>query len=650
MKFEPQIKNTLVVFLINFIDQNNVLPANDRLLELLEKFWDIDHLSSDDYRFTEARGNIQQHMINNDDWTSRELFTSKLKLSNLDDEQIVLFIKEVFVFIPSETSDDFIRGLSLCLTDYFIIMQEDNPISQRSEIRLTEKQNFIATPINITENKIPIYKPDAEIKIYPCFSLLYDNWDDYSNKTTFYLQYHPSQNESISLYAIKIMKIGVKKTLNVLDDMFYSLLDDYCSLGQSEEFYETLFKILERNEAYNFLYAVKDAAFFPTVHEKFTNDEIFNASLIRNSEVERLCRTAKIITSGNNVSEYYKFLYGYNPPYSDETINIPFNFESDPKKIIQNRVIALIGKNGAGKTQLLSQLVNDLHNKNWKQFNSKELIFSKIFTISYSIFDRFRIPSPNAEFNYVYCGLKKNENSFFSNREIDELIKQSFEKLVERNELQDKWYKILLSFIDKSQLDLIIKHEEIKSEFDGEKISEENEVIITGWEEFFKTLSSGQSIMLNVMTRLLSEIRYDSLILFDEPETHLHPNAISELISIIFDVVNQFESFCIISTHSPIIIQQMRAENVLTLERDGKICNVSSPSNDTFGENLTCITEDIFGNISIPKHFVGKIKELIDSGLNLEKIKNELKSKDLNLSLNAELYINTFYTKLHEKS
>lgn len=647
---DQNTKNTLLTFLIDFIDQNNVLPNDERLLELLEKFWNIDHLPSDDHRFTEARGNIWQHMINNGDWTSRELFTSKLKLSNLNDEQIVSFIKEVFVFISSEASDDFIYRLSLCLKDYFIIEKVDNPILQRSEIRLTEKQSFLATPINITENKIPIYKPEAKIEIYPCFSLTYDNWDDYSNKTTFYLQYLPSRDQEIYLYKIKIMKIGVKNTLEALDDIFYSLSNDYCSLGQSKDFYGILFDNLDSKDAYNFLYAIKDAAFFPMIHERFANDKIFNASLIRNSEIERLCRTAKIEISGKDISEYYKFLYSYRPPYSKEIINIPFNFDPDPKKAIQNRVIALIGKNGAGKTQLLSQLVNDMHSKNRQKFNDQELIFSKIFTISYSIFDRFRIPTPNAEFNYIYCGLKKTENSFLSHQEIDEIIKQSFEKLVKRNELKDKWYNILLSFINKSQIDLIIKHTEIKMVGNNQIIKEKNEIITDGWEKFFKTLSSGQSIMLNVMSKLLSEIRYDSLIMFDEPETHLHPNIISELISIIFDIVNQFESFCIISTHSPIIIQQIRAENILILERDGNICNVSSPSNDTFGENLTSITEDIFGNVSIPKYFLEKIKALISDGCSLEEIKKALKSNNLNLSLNTELYINAFYVKYHEKS
>ena len=42
-------------------------------------------------------------------------------------------------------------------------------------------------------------------------------------------------------------------------------------------------------------------------------------------------------------------------------------------------------------------------------------------------------------------------------------------------------------------------------------------------------ISSGQSTLMYVFCDIVSNIRYDSLLLFDEPETHLHPNAITAL-------------------------------------------------------------------------------------------------------------------------
>ena len=48
--------------------------------------------------------------------------------------------------------------------------------------------------------------------------------------------------------------------------------------------------------------------------------------------------------------------------------------------------------------------------------------------------------------------------------------------------------------------------------------------------KLFDRLSSGERIMVYLWSQLVAYIRFDTLILFDEPETHLHPNAISELL------------------------------------------------------------------------------------------------------------------------
>ena len=89
------------------------------------------------------------------------------------------------------------------------------------------------------------------------------------------------------------------------------------------------------------------------------------------------------------------------------------------------------------------------------------------------------------------------------------------------------------------------------------------------------------------------------MILFDEPETHLHPNAISSLLNTIFRLVKRFESFCIIATHSPLIIQEIPARNIFIIERENNIAFVRELERESFGENLTVITQDIFGNKEI---------------------------------------------------
>ena len=96
-----------------------------------------------------------------------------------------------------------------------------------------------------------------------------------------------------------------------------------------------------------------------------------------------------------------------------------------------------------------------------------------------------------------------------------------------------------------------------------------------------------------MLSELIAQIRTNSLILFDEPETHLHPNAITELMNSLLDLVKRYDSFCIIATHSPIVIQSLQSRDVLVVVREENDISVRNLEKESFGENLTVITEDI---------------------------------------------------------
>ena len=132
--------------------------------------------------------------------------------------------------------------------------------------------------------------------------------------------------------------------------------------------------------------------------------------------------------------------------------------------------------------------------------------------------------------------------------------------LIKTKKLEYLWYDILRNFIVPEILDIAFSRRKSllpDSIFDESKFN-----------EIYTILSSGQSIILFMISEIISQIRYDSLILFDEPETHLHPNAISSLLNTIFRLVKRFESFCIIATHSPLIIQEIPARNIFIIERE----------------------------------------------------------------------------------
>ena len=101
----------------------------------------------------------------------------------------------------------------------------------------------------------------------------------------------------------------------------------------------------------------------------------------------------------------------------------------------------------------------------------------------------------------------------------------------------------------------------------------------------------------------MAEIKDNSLLLFDEPETHLHPNAISNLITALYEILSKFNSFCIVATHSPMIIQEVSSKCVFILRRIDDCLEINKPNYETFAESITTITDDIFGNRQVGRYY-----------------------------------------------
>lgn len=122
---------------------------------------------------------------------------------------------------------------------------------------------------------------------------------------------------------------------------------------------------------------------------------------------------------------------------------------------------------------------------------------------------------------------------------------------------------------------------------------------------------------------------------------HLHANAITKLIRIIFEICNEFKSACIVATHSAVILQELLARNVIVVEQDAETKEpyVRGMNTETLGENLTTITEDVFGRSSIDKHYGYVIQEMIRKGLDGEQIEQILKTEGLPMSMNLYMYI-----------
>ncbi|ODB38147.1 hypothetical protein A9L43_20640 [Pseudomonas mosselii] len=113
--------------------------------------------------------------------------------------------------------------------------------------------------------------------------------------------------------------------------------------------------------------------------------------------------------------------------------------------------------------------------------------------------------------------------------------------------------------------------------------------------KLFMEWSTGHKIALHVIASLVANARPKSLVLFDEPEAHLHPPLMAALIHAVRVVLADVNAFCIVATHSPVMLQETLARHVRYVSRNGSKITVEQPKLETFGENIGILSYDSFG-------------------------------------------------------
>lgn len=642
MKNLQLAKNIKIEILKLLAQQEEKLFKKMDPLEFFDSILNLRAMPSTDNRYKDAKGDFTQHYINNNDWTLEEILFDRYDFINSDENFFNLLNLVVSPTINTTDEDVkfFYYSLNPILNSYSIEYRlkdiNDNGISIY-ELDVLDSENQFK---DIVDNHTPIFvNKDKDINIikklnenHSAYILLNPTtWDDYSSKNQFTLsvQY---KGKHTTLGLLKIISIDSKSTTLSLPYHFTKLGKEYCSLGEKIDYYKNI-KNFFGNHYLTILKAFNDVAFFPQISESFENSLDFKNSLIRFDGQEQLMRQARYIIDNYDLSNLYSFEYLYKPSYSNDidALKIPFNFNDN--SILPDRIYALIGENGVGKTQLVSKLPIDLANHVLDTFTPRIPLFSKVIAVSYSVFDDFKIPESSSKINYVYCGLRQERNDkkyTLTKGDLKERFFNSIQKVQESKRF-DSWCEIVENFFPNNIVDQWKIWNE--SEF-------EYELSITEFSNSLNKFSSGQSIFVFILTEILANIRYDSLIIFDEPETHLHPNAISQLINSIHLLVRKFQSYCIIATHSPIIVQGILSKNVYIIRNENNVLSAKHPSIETFGENLTKITDDIFGARETTSQFKNELQILINKGYSYNEIINLLKTNNVPLSLNLTVLLN----------
>lgn len=615
------------------------------VLNLISSLWNVYQSPStgEDSRYNILGDEIDKHYFMNDDWTQDKLYLSVLHI--LDDEQKLLHFVEGLINLHSD--DAIIEDLQKILEDenYQIVNDDGRLVICLKEndlaLEVDKKIPFIRCKSNVTYYS-DFDEEDIEApREYECFMLTFNNrWNDYSFCTWFRL-YYKKGDKIDSIGQLKIMKREVKDTSEVLPNKFYRLDTDYCSLGCNLEYYSNMYRLF-RDKAYVYLGELRDAALYGHIQEQFEKSSLFTSSLLRTNAAERALREGRFYVYGRNMEQAYSFVYHYDPRYDKEKespvdINFDFKYECEPYR----RVIGLIGENGVGKSTLLNDIVKSFISKDKSAFLSLPPIMSKIMVMSFSPFDKFPPVPTDYTVEYHYCGLLKNESELYSQEEQIATFKRILARIIKRgsaDHLRRKWRRIMTAVIDKDTIDDFFD--------DNDNLKNKN------IDDFCQNMSSGESIYVYSLTEILANIRYDTLLLFDEPEQHLHPHAITVLMKAIYDVLEEFESYAIIATHSPLIVREMVSDNVYTLERIDKVLSVAKIGIECFGEDVSVLSDVIFKNMSDGKkyeHFVESVAKECD--YNYAKIVERLKGAHNKLGMSMRLLIQTVIDRnTHEKA
>jgi ABC-type transport system involved in cytochrome c biogenesis ATPase subunit len=437
--------------------------------------------------------------------------------------------------------------------------------------------------------------------------LLYDNWNDYAYRTTFSLTVFDESGKEHEIGGVKIASAGMDNSAPVTDrsysvslpsSPFEKLGSQYFSLGMSEEYYGNLGKLsTSLKEA--ILVALRDMAFDENIWEKFRSEDVTRISLLRGTSENTVKDQYRRILGGGAVLTEFRFQFKVPTPVDGETYDIEFRVDPYSHEPPTN-VHAIIGRNGCGKTFLLRHISESMIKASspfrWEKredADERESISGMVF-VSFSPFDRLHTEIFPGTDTMPFPVSRVSLHERGSNTEVhvktpDELIEEIVKSVSECAVLDryERWQKIVgILHSDPGFAD---------HNFAGLELLERRKIRKKRLSELCEGLSSGHKIVLLTLSRLVQSTSEKSLVLIDEPETHLHPPLLSSFVRAVSEIMLDRNGVAIFATHSPVVLQEVAQKCVWKLERFGSTIVAHRPEIETFGENIGVLTREVFG-------------------------------------------------------
>lgn len=397
-----------------------------------------------------------------------------------------------------------------------------------------------------------------------CF-LITDNWDDYSYKTAFSLVYLDGDGNRHDVGTIKIMRRGMTHGYTQIEDNFAALDSEYASLGQSQEYYENLLAI-DETDRIAILEALRDVVWNNDIFTAFKDEGAFETSLLRSISARELI---KLRTIAHEQATLTPFHFRYQFPEAEDAV---IEVEVTPEAIPPTNIHAVIGRNGVGKTTLLSSISTLLRGRRRRALGRLTFVsdndessgddgFANLITVAFSAFDEFDPPIANegtaTGLQYAYIGLKKtvrlkSGRSESRNKTTADLRSDFVASTLKclRSSRKPRW-RAAMNVLESDPLFAALQLQRLA---DLPQDDLEDEAIA-----LFDAASSGHKIVLLTMSRLVELVSERTLVLIDEPEAHLHPPLAASFVRALSGLLSQRNGVAILATHSPSLFRSCRA-------------------------------------------------------------------------------------------
>lgn len=518
-----------------------------------------------------------------------------------------------------------------------------------------------------------------------------DGWDDFGFKTQYHVYYFGTEFDGF-VGNVKILRRGQQETSDSLLPVgqWAPLDDNFCSLGQSLDYYERLASLPEHVRK-EILETLRDALHDPVHAATFQSEPGWRTSVMRDVDDDGYVTLARVLLErdydalpSRDVKLRFTVTGWQNsldldfsgPPRP--SLRPPMPFGTTPTLGLPERVAVLTGRNGSGKSTLLFRLARVLHAsqadrrqlRNLGSIEPAGIGFSRIITIAYSAFDTFQVPGTNeAEKGQIIKDIQSNSGRYiFAGlrdiaRELSEsladlsvsapdpedngfaLDRKDFTHLKSAKQLADEYAIAIDVIFHRNRTPILLRvlnilfsdpsFAEISGKSPIDFLQEDQRRAFMSW-------STGHKIVLHATATLIGNAIPKSIVLMDEPESHLHPPLLAAFMHGVRAVLDKYDSFAVIATHSPVVVQETLRRHISIVSRVEGGTTILPSRIETYGESIGEITNEVFGLHANATDYHAALRGMVEEGLTLEQIDGQF---DSGMSLQARAYVMSLLAK-----